>query len=346
MRRNRKVFPACFVALALILCLLAVLPSVAYAGEMDGAIPDDGDIEIPIPGPGEPGETLLRGTCGENLTWVMNKAGTLTISGTGSMTDWGEDETAHSPWYGSSAVKRVIIKDAVTSIGDYAFAHCENLTKVSIPSSLVYIGDGAFAGCEILTDVQYAGSRIQWQKIAISEGNESLDAATIQYAVSYNGWIFENGKWYYYRNNVKQTGWVLDKHIWYYMNTDGIMQTGWVKVGSAWYYLASSGAMQTGWLRLGTTWYYLASSGAMQTGWLRQGSTWYYLASSGAMATGWQKVGTTWYYFRSDGAMATGWLKLGSTWYYLRSSGAMATGSVKIGAKTYRFNQAGACLNP
>jgi len=161
-----------------------------------------------------------------------------------------------------------------------------------------------------------------------------------------NGWVMENGKWYYYKNNAKQTGWVLDGKTWYYMNTSGIMQTGWIKDGGSWYYFNASGAMATGWLKSGNTWYYFNTSGAMATGWLKSGNTWYYFNTSGAMATGWLKSGNTWYYFNTSGAMATGWLKLGNTWYYFHSSGAMATGSVKIGTKTYRFNASGACLNP
>ena len=33
-------------------------------------------------------ETVTSGSCGENLTWTLDDAGTLTISGTGGMTDY------------------------------------------------------------------------------------------------------------------------------------------------------------------------------------------------------------------------------------------------------------------
>lgn len=37
------------------------------------------------------------GTCGDNLTWTLDDAGTLTISGTGAMTNYSSSSKA--PWY-------------------------------------------------------------------------------------------------------------------------------------------------------------------------------------------------------------------------------------------------------
>lgn len=45
------------------------------------------------------------------------------------------------------------IPSDVTSIGDYAFRSCQNLTSVTIPSSVTSIGAAAFYGCTGLTSV-------------------------------------------------------------------------------------------------------------------------------------------------------------------------------------------------
>ena len=141
-------------------------------------------------------------------------------------------------------------------------------------------------------------------------------------SVTKNGWILENGSWYYYSNGYRQTGWINDNGTWYYLNSAGVMQTGWIKDGGIWYYLNGSGAMLTGWIKDGGTWYYLNSSGAMLTGWIKDGGTWYYLNGSGAMLTGWIKDRGTWYYLNDSGAMQTGWVRIGGKQYYFNSSGA------------------------
>ena len=95
------------------------------------------------------------GTCGDKLTWSLSDDGTLTISGTGKMKDYGDNYgMSVAPWYvGSSQVKTVIIEDGVTSIGDRAFDGCTKLTRVVIPDSVTSIGYSSFRGCYSLPSV-------------------------------------------------------------------------------------------------------------------------------------------------------------------------------------------------
>ncbi len=89
--------------------------------------------------------SLDSGTCGWNLTWTFSADGTLTISGTGDMTDFGE---YGMPWYDYvEDIRRVEIEDGVTSIGDYAFDGCYNMTELEIPDSVTSIGQWAFFYC-------------------------------------------------------------------------------------------------------------------------------------------------------------------------------------------------------
>ncbi|MBR2783068.1 MAG: leucine-rich repeat protein [Firmicutes bacterium] len=120
------------------------------------------------------------GTCGadgDNLTWTLDNAGTLTISGTGAMAEYSFYNSA--PWdssatvlvigngvtsvgsvafYYCSRLTSVTIPDSVTSIGDYAFSGCSNLTNVTIPDSVTSIGEGAFQNCNGLTSVNIPDS--------------------------------------------------------------------------------------------------------------------------------------------------------------------------------------------
>jgi len=91
-------------------------------------------------------DIVESGTCGDNLTWTLDSEGTLTISGTGDMTG--------SPWdpY-SEDIYKVIIKNGVTSIGNYAFEYCESLESITIPASVTSIGEGAFRYCSNLVSI-------------------------------------------------------------------------------------------------------------------------------------------------------------------------------------------------
>ncbi len=101
--------------------------------------------------PEEP-EYVASGTCGENLTWTLDSEGTLTISGTGEMTNWAysSDVSWHS---NRELITNVVIDYGVTSIGDKAFYPCENLTSVAIPDSVTSIGIWAFYDCVALRSV-------------------------------------------------------------------------------------------------------------------------------------------------------------------------------------------------
>lgn len=96
--------------------------------------------------------TVASGTCGDNLTWELSCDSVLTISGTGAMTDF--QNNTYTPWYGySSLIQSVVIRDSVTTIGNYAFAFCGNLTTVSLGDSLTAIGEYAFYSCTLLGSI-------------------------------------------------------------------------------------------------------------------------------------------------------------------------------------------------
>ncbi len=110
------------ISMLLVLCVvLTWLPSTASAEE----------------------SVVASGSCGDNLTWTLDSAGTLTISGIGEMTD--------APWTDmKSEIKTVVVEAGVTSIGSYAFFNCSNLTSAAISDSVTTIGQSAFEGCSSL----------------------------------------------------------------------------------------------------------------------------------------------------------------------------------------------------
>ncbi len=97
--------------------------------------------------------TVASGTCGDNLTWVLDNEGTLTISGTGEMYDWTYIPSERAPWNNLAYnIFTVIIEDGVESIGKYAF-YRDDIEKVEIPDSVTKISSNAFWYCTSLTTI-------------------------------------------------------------------------------------------------------------------------------------------------------------------------------------------------
>lgn len=92
------------------------------------------------------------GTCGENVTWTLDANGTLTISGTGDMKNYSNYNWVVAPWRDKD-ITSVVIKNGVTSIGDYAFYFCDKLTNITIPDSVTSIGRSSFCCCDNLTNI-------------------------------------------------------------------------------------------------------------------------------------------------------------------------------------------------
>ena len=103
------------------------------------------------------------GKDGSNVTWTLDSAGLLTISGTGEMADYesktdsasGEEITT-APW--GNQAKTVVIEDGVTGIGNAAFYGCSGLTSVTMGSNVTSIGESAFCGCTGLIGIVLPGS--------------------------------------------------------------------------------------------------------------------------------------------------------------------------------------------
>lgn len=113
---------------ALVLCLLlALLPMAAFA---------DDDVQT--------------GTCGDGLTWTLDAAGTLTVTGSGVI--------SANAFAFNSKIVRAEIGAGVTGIGLWAFLKCANLEAVTLPAGLTTLGTAAFAYCEKLASVTLPGS--------------------------------------------------------------------------------------------------------------------------------------------------------------------------------------------
>ena len=104
----------------------------------------------------------VGGDCGSAVTWRYDPdAGTLTVSGTGTMQDYnavkfagtGQSVTT-APWRPfHHEIQTVLIGEGVTSIGNAAFVGCDSLTRVTIANSVTRIGASAFSSCTALPTI-------------------------------------------------------------------------------------------------------------------------------------------------------------------------------------------------
>lgn len=117
-------------------------------------------------------QVLNSGTCGDNISWVLHKDGSLDIRGSGVMENYTSDK--RSPWYSQSEkITTVEISNGITSIGNSAFSDCESLSHIAIPESVTSIGAEALSGCSGLNVITIFDSVINIGSGAFS-GCDSL----------------------------------------------------------------------------------------------------------------------------------------------------------------------------
>ena len=135
------------------------------------------------------GTAVKTGNCGDNLTYSLDDAGTLTISGTGAMYDYNATPPNNiSPWFQNLNIARVILNDGVSSVGASAFRGCYKIPTVSLPNSLTSIGYDAFDGCSGITDITlpqnlseiggYAFGSVNFTSIEIPDSVTSIEQYT------------------------------------------------------------------------------------------------------------------------------------------------------------------------
>ncbi len=263
------------------------------------------------------------GTCGDNLTWVLNTDGTLTISGTGAMYDYTGGK---SPWWDYlESINQVTIENGVTHIGTYSFFGCEWLTDLSLsdtvttigayafnicafrsitfPASITQLDFYSFAECMALTEVTFKGSFP-----TISSGafdGSGRGTVTVHYPVGDSSW----------NNAILSTDLAGMSVAWSVIITDdtdpSLIPDGLVQVANGDWYYYDNGTMMynyTGIVDYNDGQFIVAKGILLDyyTGLIQLGSIWY-LVSNGQVQTSYtglaQYIGS-WFYV-TDGILDT-----------------------------------------
>lgn len=135
------------------------------------------------------GNILEQGECGEKIIWRLYENWTLTLLGTGKMTNYGAI-FKRSPWKKwMKNIWKIEIGDGITSIGENSFCEAKKLEEVELPDTLREIGYGAFWDCEALTSIEIPetvrviGDAAFWccynlQKVLLPRYNASIGRRT------------------------------------------------------------------------------------------------------------------------------------------------------------------------
>lgn len=96
--------------------------------------------------------------------------GTLIITSQGAMQDY--TSARETPWFSDRAdIRKIVVQNGVTSIGDYAFYGCENVTSVTLPATVTQIGKLAFYGCGSLNTLTLPDSLTMVEDYAFAKAS-------------------------------------------------------------------------------------------------------------------------------------------------------------------------------
>lgn len=188
--------------------------------------------------------------------------------------------------------------------------------------------------------------------VSALEGNDEVkmnDVVEVK-----NGLYKENGKVYFYENDVAITGIVNDNGTFYYVNADGNVKTGWVNDQNHWYFVNNDATCKQGWYKYYGKWYYLDAndetypSSAVTNQAKEINGIKYHFDENGAIKTGWINDDDHWYFYDGNASLVSGWYKYYGKWYYLDANNeaypyAAITNQVReINGVKYTFDENGA----
>ena len=150
------------------LALMVKISPLSVMAETDGTEDISGNaLELQMEAVTESGLAPITGYCGDesenegkNVTYAITDSDgdgiydLLNIEGEGWMRDYRDifGSVLASPWrIKDKEIKKIIINDGVTSIGDAAFRGCSSLSEIMIPEGVTSIGDHAFYECSSLS---------------------------------------------------------------------------------------------------------------------------------------------------------------------------------------------------
>ena len=143
---------------------------------------------------------VASGVCGNQIFWVVDNKGLLSVTGSGEMKDF-DDNVA--PWYENRGdILSIVVQEGIVSLAEGAFDGCSKMRTVHLPKSLTKIGDYVFNDCAYFNSykvgfssgeeyytfddsgvIYFGGTLEQWKKVSIgAEGNADMFYARVEFS--------------------------------------------------------------------------------------------------------------------------------------------------------------------
>ena len=126
------------------------------------------------------------GSCGDNIKYNIDTGtGVLTLTGSGATNNYSNmnvnfgSSIKRCPWYNSrDSIKRVVISEGVTVLGNYLFFEMTSVQTVILPSTVTGVNRYAFAGCTALSTVNLQDTKIT--KIGLNAFEDDAKFTTLR----------------------------------------------------------------------------------------------------------------------------------------------------------------------
>lgn len=123
------------------------------------------------------------GACGDAIKYTYDSANQiLTLNGTGATANYSNLTigSGKTPWYSyREEVKKVVVGEGITQVGNYIFANMSSLTTVILPSTLTAISMNAFYNDTALSSINLGDTKVSNIGINAFENCKALTTVTL-----------------------------------------------------------------------------------------------------------------------------------------------------------------------
>ena len=255
---------------------------------------------------------------------------------------------------GDNITVKVTVNEA-TGLGSWEYKLNYDTSKLKLLSGNTHVVDYVNGEGETSKSYTYtfkvvrAGSTvISVADATVASWDEVITTPTASTVISLKGnyWSYENGYWYYYKDENKLQGFQeIDGKTYFFSYVNSALKYGLQVLDGKTFYLNEKGEVQYGWHNVDGFRYYFGSDGYAYQGFKDiEGKTYFFSYVNSALKYGWQGIDGKLFYLNEAGEVQYGWHNIGNFRYYFGSDGYAYQGFQNIDNKTYFFSYVNSAL--